>query len=86
MLNAKEGQTYVCMKSDKSWWTKGKEYNVLVNKYGEMYFVDDYGGQWTIDYLNNRTNHQFKLKDMQANDVDRKYTPCDVNKVIIKAD
>ncbi|APZ82105.1 hypothetical protein EFP01_178 [Enterococcus phage EFP01] len=64
MLNANEGQTYVCMKSDTPWWTTGKEYNVVVNKYGEMYFVDDYGGQWTIDYLNNRTNYQFKLKDM----------------------
>ena len=32
MLNAKEGQTYICTKSNKPWWTKGKEYKVVVKK------------------------------------------------------
>lgn len=64
MWNAKAGQIYICTKSDRPWWTKGKEYKVGLNKYGELCFVDDDGdARWTIDYLNNLTCCQFKLKE-----------------------
>lgn len=93
MLNEKEGQTYICIKSDRPWWTTGKEYTVVLNKYGELCFVDDDGAKWTLGYLKHR-GAQFKLKDTQpkvtmedlkAKDVERKYTAFDVNKVILKA-
>lgn len=95
MWNAKEGQIYICIKSDIPWWTVGKEYKVVVNKYGELCFVDDDGdARWTIDYLNNLTYCQFRLKDKQskvtmedlkAKSVERKYTLFEVNKVILRA-
>lgn len=87
MTNAKEEPTYVCIKSDKPWWTKGKEYNAVLNKYGELCFVDDDGAKWTIDYLNNRTNCQFKLKETpsRVESEKLKYTTFDVNKVILRA-
>lgn len=93
MLNAKEGQTYVCVKSDRPWWTVGKEYKVVVNKYGELCFVDDDGATLAIRHLN-YVNYQFKLKetqskvtmeDLKAKSVERKYTGFDVTKVILRA-
>lgn len=103
MLNAKEGQTYICTKSDTPWWTRGKEYKVVRNKYGELCFVDDDGDKWSIRYLKHHGG-QFKRKDTssfnnygklrfsmdelsdeKAKAVERKYTPFEVNKVIIKA-
>ena len=95
MLNAKEGQIYICIKSDRPWWTKGKEYEVVLNNHGELCFVDDDGdARWTIGYLNNLTCCQFRLKDKQskvpmedlkANAVERQYTLFEVNKVILRA-
>lgn len=61
MLNAQEGQTYICTKSDKPWWTRGKEYKVVLNKYGELCLVDDDGDSWELDSLEYDTC-QFKLK------------------------
>ena len=87
MLNAREGQIYVCTKSDKPWWTVGKEYVVVVNKYDEVCFVDDDGAKWAINYLNNRACCQFKLKEtLSTVDAEkRKYTLFEVNKVILRA-
>lgn len=87
MLNAKEGQTYVCVKSDRPWWTVGKEYKVVVNKYGELCFVDDDGDTWSIEYLTSKACYQVKLKETQskAETEKRKYTAFDVNKVILRA-
>ena len=93
-LDFREGQTYVCTKSDRPWWTAGKEYEVLVTSKGKQLLIDDDGARWQINYLNN--NHcefklnlhaEFKLKETQSNTepVERKYTAFDVTKVIIKA-
>ena len=93
MLNAREGQTYICTKSNKPWWTKGKEYKVVLNSYGELCFVDDDGVKWAIRHLK-YVNYQFKLKeeqpkvtmeDLKTKAVERKYTPFDVTKVILKS-
>ena len=93
MLNAKEGQTYICTKSNKPWWTKGKEYKVVLNSYGELCFVDDDGAKWAIRHLK-YVNYQFKLKetqskvtmeDLKAKSVERKYALFEVNKVILRA-
>lgn len=87
MLNAKAGQTYICTKSDKPWWTTGKEYIVISNKYDELCLVDNDNCKWVIKYLNNRTGIQFKLKETQskAKSEKHKYTAFDVNKVILRA-
>lgn len=87
MWNAKEGQIYICTKSDRPWWTKGKEYEVVLNKYGELCFVDNDNDKWAIITLNNRTCCQFKLKETQSKveTEKRKYTAFDVNKVILRA-
>ena len=92
-LDFKEGQTYICTKSNKPWWTKGKEYKVVLNGFGNRCFVDDNGDKWVIRYLK-YVNYQFKLKethskvtmeDLKAKSVERKYTAFDVNKVILRA-
>lgn len=87
MLNAKEGQTYVCAKSDKPWWTVDKEYNAVVNTYDQLCFVDDDGDKWVINYLNNRKDCQFKLKETRSKveTEKRTYTLFEVNKVILRA-
>lgn len=86
MLNAREGQTYICTKSDRPWWTTGKEYEVISNKYDELCFVDDDGAKWSILYLKNH-GYQFKLKEIQSKveTEKRKYTPFDVTKIILKS-
>lgn len=86
-LDFKEGQTYVCVKSDRPWWTRGKEYEVISNSYDELCLVDNDNDEWVIDYLNNRNNCQVKLKETQAKaeTEKRKYTAFDVNKVILRA-
>ena len=70
MLNAKEGQTYVCKRDDKDWWTLDKEYKVQAFSNGELYITDDEGSNW---YLPNDglLNTVFKLKEQ----------PFDLNKL-----
>ena len=64
MLTFKEGQTYICTKSDKRWWTVGKEYPVFLDSYNEPTIRDDDGDDWHSSCL--RTfNNQFKLKEEQ---------------------
>ena len=63
-LEFKEGQTYVCTKSDKRWWTVGKEYPVFLDSYNEPAIRDDDGDDWHSGYLNT-SNIQFKLKEKQ---------------------
>ena len=64
MLTIKKGQTYICTKSDKRWWTVGKEYPVFLNSYNEPAIRDDDGDDWHLSYLNT-SNIQFKLKEKQ---------------------
>lgn len=62
MLNAKEGQTYVCKRDDLEWWTVCKEYKVQAFSNGELYITDDEGANWHVsdDKL---LNDVFKLKE-----------------------
>ncbi|MZG91107.1 DUF1642 domain-containing protein [Enterococcus durans] len=64
MLTIKKGQTYICTKSDKRWWTVGKEYPVFLNSYNEPAIRDDDGDDWHSSYLS-ISNNQFKLKEEQ---------------------
>lgn len=63
-LELKEGQTYICTKSDKRWWTVGKEYPVFLDSYNEPAIRDDDGDDWHSSYLS-ISNNQFKLKEEQ---------------------
>lgn len=65
MLNVQEGQLYICVKSDRPWWTGGKEYELVRNKDGELCFVDDDGDTWTINYLKHHGS-QFKRKETSS--------------------
>ncbi len=64
MLTIKKGQTYICTKSDKQWWTVGKEYPVFLDSYNEPAIRDDDGDDWHSSYLS-ISNNQFKLKEEQ---------------------
>lgn len=65
MLNAKEGQLCICVKSDRPWWTRGKEYEVVRNQHNELCFVDDDGTKWPIHYLKYHGS-QFKRKETSS--------------------
>lgn len=65
MLNVQEGQLCICVKSDRPWWTRGKEYEVVRNKRGELSFVDDDGAKWAISYLK-KHGGQFKPKETSS--------------------
>ena len=50
-MKFKEGQTYTCTKSSLTWFTKGKEYPVIVNDYGKLAIQDNDGTTWLEDEL-----------------------------------
>ena len=62
MLKFKEGQTYVCTKAERPWWTEGKEYTVVLNSYGIPVLVDNGDDKWSSNALN-AFNNEFKLKE-----------------------
>lgn len=64
-LDLKEGQTYICTKSDKPWWTRGKEYKAVSTNHGKLCLVDDDGDSWYLDSLKYDTC-QFKLKETSS--------------------
>lgn len=66
-LDFKEGQTYICTKSDRPWWTVGKEYPVFLYSDNEPAIKDDDCFDWHSGYLSylNTSNIQFKLKEKQ---------------------
>lgn len=65
MLNFKEGQTYICTKTDKQWWTEGKEYKVERCDECGLCIFDNNGVWHTQSDLNNIrfTKTKFKLKE-----------------------
>lgn len=62
MLNAKEGQTYVCKRDDQGWWTLDEEYTVQKFSNGVLYLTDDSGDNW-YPFNDNLLNNVFKLKE-----------------------
>lgn len=61
MLKFKEGQTYICTKSDMLWWTEGKEYPVRLCVDGNLYLIDDDCEPYTENAINTLTT-KFILK------------------------
>ena len=92
-LDFKEGQTYICTKSDKRWWKVGKEYKVVLDDVNEAVLLDDENSHWSSTELATH-NLNFKLKEEQPKvmmkelkekDVEHKYTPCEEQpKVMMK--
>ena len=67
MLNAKEGQTYVCKRDDlAAWtlgkWTLGKEYKVQAFSNGALYLIDDDEYHWYLPN-DNLLNQVFNIKE-----------------------
>lgn len=81
IVDVKVGQTYICTKSDRPWWTVGKEYNVILIKHGIPALIDDSGDIWLNFQLSNMST-DFKLKTDHS---EQKYTQQQINKVIINA-
>lgn len=68
-LELKEGQTYICSKSDQPYWTEGKEYMLVLDKYGTLVLLDNNGDKWAAAEIAD-TSIQFKSKYPEP-----KYTP-----------
>ena len=85
-LDFKEGQTYICIKPETSWWTVGKEYPVFLNHNRIPVIIDNQGDEWPTGAFRNFSK-QFILKEMYLKvDTDKqKYSAFDVTKVILKA-
>lgn len=83
-VELKEGQTYICTKSDKPWWTVGKEYPVFLDSDNEPVIKDDDGDKRYSNFIRTFYN-QFKLKETQVETEKHKYTGFDVTKVILRA-
>ena len=62
MLKFKEGQTYICTKSEAPWWTEGKEYQVRLCVDGDLYLIDDDCDAYNDAYINTLET-KFKLKE-----------------------
>lgn len=60
-LEVKEGQTYICTKSERSYWTEGEEYHVFLDDSGVTVIADDDGDLWHTDMLS-VIGTKFKLK------------------------
>lgn len=62
-VNFKEGQTYICTKSNRMWWTVGREYKVVLNRHGDTALPDNEGHKWTLEALEELDdyNTEFKL-------------------------
>lgn len=80
-LDLKEGQTYICTDTKYRWWTVGKEYKVILNKYGTPALIDDFGEKWLNPQVSDMST-DFKLK---TDDSEPKYTQQEINKAIVNA-
>nr|WP_277895988.1 DUF1642 domain-containing protein [Enterococcus lactis] len=64
-LDFKEGQTYICIKANGSWFTEGKEYKVFLNRYNRPMIIDDENDPCYSHYVDKGDDYQFKLKEEQ---------------------
>ena len=61
MKNLKLGDKIICVTNKFSYFTKGKEYEVLGSTYDGFQITDDYGDTLTVSEVHYNLN--FKLKD-----------------------
>ena len=73
MLKFKEGQTYVCTKAERPWWTEGKEYKVFFDCFDRSFAIKDDQNTIWYDYELNQpylSSGIFKLKEETTDLID----------------
>ena len=80
-LELKEGQTYICTKSEKSYWTEGEEYHVFLDDSGVTVLADDDGDLWYTDMLS-VIGTKFKLKYSEPSYSEHRFTILDIYRSI----
>lgn len=81
-LELKEGQTYICTKSERSYWTEGEEYHVFLDDSGMTVLVDDDRDLWYTDALS-VIGTKFKLKYSEPSYSERRSTILDIYRIIV---
>lgn len=81
MFKFKEDQVYTCTMSDRPWWTKGKDYTIVLDCYGKAVMKDNDGDSWTSLDLET-SNNEFKLKENIKEPVQNK--TIDLNKLSLE--
>lgn len=69
MLKFKEGQTYICTRSNRIWWTVGKEYTAFNTDFGVPAIKDDRDTIWYDSEFEGSETH-FKLKEEKTDLID----------------
>lgn len=64
-VNFKEGQTYICTKSNRMWWTVGREYKVVLNRHGDTALPDNEGHKWTLEALEELDDYNTEFKQIK---------------------
>ena len=80
-LELKEGQTYICTKSERSYWTEGEEYHVFLDDHGVTVLADDDGDLWNTDMLS-VIGTTFKLKYSEPIYSEHRFTIFDIYRSI----
>lgn len=65
MVNFKKGETYVCTKSNRMWWTVGREYKVVLNRHGDTALPDNEGHKWTVEALEELDDYNTQFKPIK---------------------
>lgn len=81
-LELKEGQTYICTKSERSYWTEGEEYHVFLDDSGMTVLVDDDRDLWYTDTLS-VIGTKFKLKYSEPSYSEHRSTILDIYRIIV---
>ncbi|MCD5011114.1 DUF1642 domain-containing protein [Enterococcus durans] len=65
MVNFKKGETYICTKSNRMWWTVGREYKVVLNRHGDTALPDNEGNKWTLEALEELDDYNTQFKQIK---------------------
>lgn len=74
-VNFKEGQTYICTKSNRMWWTVGREYKVVLNRHGDTALPDNEGHKWTLEALEELDDYNTQFKPIKETQPQKPVVP-----------
>lgn len=74
-VNFKEGETYVCTKSNRMWWTVGREYKVVLNRHGDTALPDNEGHKWTVEALEELDDYNTQFKPIKETQPQKPVVP-----------
>lgn len=74
-VNFKEGETYVCTKSNRMWWTVGREYKVVLNRHGDTALPDNEGHKWTLESLEELDDYNTQFKPIKETQPQKPVVP-----------